>query len=489
MTKFWVQDGTSGTGVTNATTHWDEHSGGAGGDAIPTLADDVHFDASSFGAAGQIVTLDSTLSVLSMDWTGSTNTPQFKVSAWLNVYGNQTYITAMTTAWTAGGVDIRANTNITTNGLTLAFRIAIEAYTLSLQDALTSSESIYLNPSSVLTTNNNNVTVTGNGIIFQSAGSHTVNPGASTLTITGWVITGGTITVSANTSTINCSGNFSGGGLLTYWIVNLTGNTCALTGANRYYRLTRTGTAAASTMTIGADQIVDGVCSLIGNSAINTLTVSSSVPGTKRKITAQSFVLTNVILSDDIELGTFTSGGGNTVFRSSQEAGVQPDTTSFSDLTRQHNPGVMANMTWERLPSKLWVLNFNGTTSKITHSASTVKVAGISFWCKPTVNTRSIFSFDGGYHSVEITAANLITALGWISPTIYVNGVSGAAVGLGRWNFVSIGTISPFTMSALVIGQEATWYSGLLGLPQIYPNAQSFDDVKAMFENQRRYFL
>ena len=65
--RYWV----GGTGVwSDASNHWASSSGGSGaGGNLPTIADDVYFNAQSFDASGTI-TLDISANCKNFDWTG-----------------------------------------------------------------------------------------------------------------------------------------------------------------------------------------------------------------------------------------------------------------------------------------------------------------------------------------------------------------------------------------------------------------------------------
>ncbi len=131
--RFWVGgtanwDGTAGT-------KWALTSGGAGGQAVPTSADDVFFDAAS-GAV--TCTVSASASCLSLNFTGFTGT--FAGTSPVNTFGNVVVATGMT--WThtgtlqfTGGV----TQTLTSNGKTLSSLVQITAAgtTLSLSDALT----------------------------------------------------------------------------------------------------------------------------------------------------------------------------------------------------------------------------------------------------------------------------------------------------------------------------------------------------------------
>src|SRR5688572_8928185 len=88
-TLYWV----GGTGNWEDQSHWSLTSGGAGGNCIPSLMDDVFFDANSFSQAGEIVTINSNPATCkNMDWTGVQNDPEINGNALSSVtlYGSLT---------------------------------------------------------------------------------------------------------------------------------------------------------------------------------------------------------------------------------------------------------------------------------------------------------------------------------------------------------------------------------------------------------------
>jgi len=68
---YWV----GGSGDINDFNHWSYTSGGIGGDGLPNIQDNVFFDANSFDAPGQVVTISSDFFCNRMDWSGVTNSP------------------------------------------------------------------------------------------------------------------------------------------------------------------------------------------------------------------------------------------------------------------------------------------------------------------------------------------------------------------------------------------------------------------------------
>jgi gliding motility-associated-like protein len=71
---FWIGD----TGNWNDPMHWSATSGGAASGCVPSLADDVFFDGSSFSAAGQTVTINvENAACRNMSWAGAAFNPVF----------------------------------------------------------------------------------------------------------------------------------------------------------------------------------------------------------------------------------------------------------------------------------------------------------------------------------------------------------------------------------------------------------------------------
>jgi hypothetical protein len=274
-----------------STANWSSHytwatsSGGAPNSnaAEPTNADNVYMDANSFTAGSQVLTVDATSFCLDVIWTGATFTPTLAGSAALHVAGSITFIGAMVSSYSGLlWCDGNNNINLTTNGLSLVnffmLYFANNARTLTLQDNLTTTENFDTQFGTFIS---NNKTLTAMRYYAAYGGGVTTTLGSSIINVTSWTASNGTLT--PNTSTINCSGNFSGGGLTTYNVVNLTGATSTVTGNNtiKTVGLTKAGvqtiTATGTTQTVtnfvrdgGATvkTIVNGTFVKVGNSPV-----------------------------------------------------------------------------------------------------------------------------------------------------------------------------------------------------------------------------
>lgn len=123
---------------------------------------------------------------------------------------------------------------------------------------------------------------------------------------------------------------------------------------------------------------------------------------------------------------------------------------------------------------------YNGTSDKVTFgNVGNIKTFGI--WIYPTANTRSIADFDGGTISIEIDGSNDITATGWTAPTIYVGGLVGTAITLNDWNYISVTSATAVNATALVIGNEATWFAGNLSDHIVYSDEKSADFIYSQY--------
>lgn len=85
--RYWV----GGAGDWNDSAHWSTTSGGAGGACVPTVSNDVFFNANSFTAGSNAVTISQGNAYCrNMDWTGVTNAPTFTKpgTLTLEIWGN-----------------------------------------------------------------------------------------------------------------------------------------------------------------------------------------------------------------------------------------------------------------------------------------------------------------------------------------------------------------------------------------------------------------
>lgn len=303
--RYWV----GGTDNWNATagTKWATTSGGAGGASVPTLSDNVFFDAAS-GAV--TVTITATANCDNLNFTGFTGT--IAGTSALNVYGSLTLSTGMTRSY-SGTLTMRATTTgktITLNGKGLnniTFDGAGGGWTL--QDTFTITNNITHTRGTLDT---NGVNVTCDQYTSSNSNTRALTLGASLFICDGlstqWQLSTSTgMTLNAGTSTIRFTrtgiATFAGGGLTYYNFESGTGGltTITITGANTFNNITGTLSGSAAAVNIiefAANQTINGTLSCASTSATARCFVRSTVFGTSRTLTIATLSATDFDFQD-----------------------------------------------------------------------------------------------------------------------------------------------------------------------------------------------
>jgi len=104
--------------------------------------------------------------------------------------------------------------------------------------------------------------------------------------------------------------------------------------------------------------------------------------------------------------------------------------------------------------------------------------SAVSFWVYPDVATDDIIDFDGGTHTITL-ASNIVTATGFSTPTIYVNGVQKSTVIIGAWNHVVVKTDTGFDVNNMDIGRiGAGFFDGKLDEVKLFNYALTAEQTK-----------
>lgn len=336
--RYWV--GGTATWDGTAGSKWDTTSGGAGGAAVPTAADDVFLDAAS-GAV--TVTLGGSPVARSLNCTGFTGTINHAtgvglvlgdatagasnialklVAGMTYTVGNQasSSITYVSTSTTVQTIDTAAKSTGS-----FAINGAGSRYQLSSSNTVGAGTTVTLTTGELDT---NGQTISWPQFSSNNSNTRTLTLGASTITLnttsgTVWNITTGTnLTLNAGTSVINSANGvtFQGGGK-TYNEVNFTSNgSVTIGGANTFAVLRRTNTDLYAQMQLNANQTVTTTLVLTGNNATTRrmlITSARDPAGTQRTITCNgSITLTNVDFQWIVGAGSGTWSGtsvGNAV--------------------------------------------------------------------------------------------------------------------------------------------------------------------------------
>lgn len=154
--------------------------------------------------------------------------------------------------------------------------------------------------------------------------------------------------------------------------------------------------------------------------------------------------------------------------------------TVVYDSTAQRRDATMLNALWTpEVCVSGKCLQFNAFNSVVTASSAVNYVQTVAFWIRPTTAGTSIVDFDGGTHTVT-TAGGVVSANGFSSPVIYINGKVDTAVTVGSWNFVEITTTTPFNATALSIGKVgSSYFNGFIDEFRLYQYIRTASQVKA----------
>lgn len=314
--RYWVGgtaawDGTAGS-------KWALTSGGAGGQAVPTAADDVFFDAAS-GAV--TCTLSATANCKSLTFTGFTGT--FTGSSNITVSGNVTLVAGMTFTHT-GTFTFDSTTTLITAGKSFsAVTLNSTSSNVTLGDAFTSTSIFGITVTQgTFTTNNYAVTITT--LDLSSASTRAVNFGSSTITFTSasTVLCGANtnLTFNAGTSTIICtqlSSILMGGNTLstqgvTFYNVQFTNtaagsSTHSIQGINTFNNLSVSAQSVASVtqFTFNSRQTINGTLSTTGTAGNRRVWFRSNTYGIAQTLTINSAPsLTDADFRDIYVIGT-----------------------------------------------------------------------------------------------------------------------------------------------------------------------------------------
>jgi hypothetical protein len=277
-------------------------SGGAGGQAIPTTADDVFFDAASGANIVGIATGNT--GAKSINCTGFTGT--LAGSGAITIAGSVTLVAAM--GFTHSGTKtISGTATLTTAGKGFGNCFVNGAgITVTLNGSIISSITV---SQGTFDTANFNVSLGSGALTSTGTLTRTINLGSSAITCSGTgtslSFSGSNLTFNAGTSSFDFSGSsptFAGGG---YTFYNVTFSSAvstkavSVTGANTFNNFTCTGSSSVGTVSItfAANQIINGLL-LLSAGIIRRLFVNSSISGTSRTLTAAAMTADNIDFKD-----------------------------------------------------------------------------------------------------------------------------------------------------------------------------------------------
>lgn len=433
--RHWV-GGTANWDAT-AGTKWALTSGGVGGQAVPTSADDVFFDAAS-GA----VTVTSTVgtSCLSINFTGFTGT--FAGSTTFHIGGNVTLGSGMTTTFT-GNFSVEATATLTSNGKTWlgTLNLGLNSTTYTLFDSWTVAN---FSGGSNIILNGNTLNITGN------LTAPTIS-GTTNLALTGTGTWSGSGTIK-NNLTINTAGTITVSGTVGF-------NTGTLTYVSGTITLTGSTLTIAASTTLNTSGIIWNNINFTANSTITLLsdlvsigTVSHFTGGT---ITFNNF---NFYIGGSITLsnGRVFNGTTKIIFNTSTSQNISVDSAYLGGIRNNLdiNATGTVNINWlsyggGTLTYIAGNVTFSGSENLAINASCTLNVSGINWRNISTAGTTITLASDlTCENTFNIANGSLIVN----GSTLYCKG--SLIFSSGGGNSVSGTTNIEFTGSA-----SGTWMS------------------------------
>lgn len=125
--------------------------------------------------------------------------------------------------------------------------------------------------------------------------------------------------------------------------------------------------------------------------------------------------------------------------------------------------------------------DLNGSSQYLTATISQT-IKSVWGWIYPDSTTLQIIDLDGGTHYLSASSGTL-SATGFSTPTIYVNGVASTTLASGSWQFVSVTTATGFSASTISIGKRSTSYGdGKFGEFALFTGALTASEVLGMYQ-------
>lgn len=448
--RYWV--GGTATWDGTAGSKWAATSGGAGGQSVPTAADDVFFD----GASGAgTVTIGSSRVAKSINCTGFTGTLGNSSNA-ITISGSVTLVAGMTYTHT-GTMTFNGTGTLTTAGKTFSgVEVNGSEITVTLGDALdisTRSVTVTLG-----TFNTANYNVTANQLSSSNSNFRSIILGSSTVTLSNTTpivfTTFQNLTFNAGTSQINCSGTSCtfNGATLTYYNVAFTAtatSTHTINQVNIFNDLSVTAPSAnaINVLSLTANQTISGTLTVAGASAVRRVAVYSSVIPIPRTLTVGTLSAT------DCDFRSITIAG--------TAAGSSP--TRAGDC--RGNTGITfpapKTVYWNLSGSQNWSANAWASSSGGSPAVDNFPLAQDTAVFDEAGSAGTItldFAWNiGTFNASARTSA--MTLSGSATPSIYGSWTFGTGVtssNTGTFTFLNRGTTSTITSNGVTFGCAIT---------------------------------
>lgn len=132
-------------------------------------------------------------------------------------------------------------------------------------------------------------------------------------------------------------------------------------------------------------------------------------------------------------------------------------------------------------------LFFEGSNANLTVANTISNVQSVSFWEKTASSSGTIPLLKlTSSANISIVNGTTVTATGFNSPTVYVNGLPGTAVLPNVWNHIEVTDTAGTSANAIVLGtiNSVTFFKGFLDEVKLFDTQRTADQVKADYNSK-----
>jgi len=128
-------------------------------------------------------------------------------------------------------------------------------------------------------------------------------------------------------------------------------------------------------------------------------------------------------------------------------------------------------------------INLDGTDDYVSVGVGISNTNSLSLWLKPSTTAPVILDLDGGTHYL-IGSGSTLSASGFSSPTIYVNGLPSSSFTPNVWNHIAVTTTTAFNSTSITLGKySTTYFSGLLDDVKIFNYPLTSSQIKTLYND------
>lgn len=129
-------------------------------------------------------------------------------------------------------------------------------------------------------------------------------------------------------------------------------------------------------------------------------------------------------------------------------------------------------------------LDFDGVNDVVTIGATGVTVKSVVFYANPDDTTEAFMQLQStGAVRIEATAGTL-SATGFTSPTLYVNGAAGSTVSAAAWQQIAVTSSTGVSASNVLLGQSNTsFYAGAMSNVKFFSVELTAAQIAELYAN------